>query len=153
MNHLHVWPLPDTHQLMLIVLQSAFRKYLTEKGVIATKDWIPVQAPLTQVQAFNRDGNSLPTIDNITIDWNSPLKTSPWNQETMCLLAADFHTKVKMGTYPTVTYDASCMSIDVLNHICTQKLFWTHQVCQQQAMIDSYPEEQQQDTILKHATI
>ena len=71
----------------------------------------------------------------------------------MCLLAADFHMKVKMGTYPTVTYDASCMSIDALNHICAQKLFWTHQVCQQQEMIDSYPEEQQQDTILKHATI
>ena len=53
MNHLHIWPLPNTHQLMLIVLQSAFRKYLTEKGVIATKDRIPVQASLTQVQAFN----------------------------------------------------------------------------------------------------
>ena len=60
----------------------------------------------------------------------------------MHLLAADFHMKVKMGTYPTVTYDASCMSIDALNHICAQKLFQTHQACQQQATIDSHPEGQ-----------
>ena len=84
MNHLHVWPLPDTCQLMLIVLQSAFRKYLTEKGVIATKDQIPVQAPLTQVQAFNRDGNSPPTIDNISIDWNCYSMDGPLSFSSTC---------------------------------------------------------------------
>ena len=69
-NHLHVWHiLTPGHQLM--VSQSAYRKYLTEKGVMTTrssKGLTPVQAPPNQVEAFNQDGSSLPTIESVTID-------------------------------------------------------------------------------------
>ena len=82
-----------------MVSQSAYRKYLTEKGVMTTrssKGLTPVQAPPNQVEAFNQDGSSLPTIESVTIDWTTSLKSFPWNQETVRLLAVDFHVKLKI---------------------------------------------------------
>ena len=105
----------------------------------SSKGPVPVQAPPNQVEAFNQDGSSPPTIENIAIDWTISLKSSPWNQETVWLLAADFHAKIKIGTYPTVVYDTNCMSIDVLGRLCIQKLSWTHDVCQEQVKVDSQP--------------
>ena len=97
-NHLHVWHiLTPGHQLM--VSQSAYRKYLTEKGVMTTrssKGLTPVQAPPNQVEAFNQDGSSPPTIESVAIDWTTSLKSSPWNQEMVHLLAVDFHVKLKI---------------------------------------------------------
>ena len=100
-----------------------------------------MQAPPNQVKAFNQDGSSPPTIKNITINWTTSLKSSPWNQEMVHLLAADFHAKIKIGTYPTVVYNANRMSADVLGRLCIQKLSWTHDTCRQQAEVDSQPIE------------
>jgi len=141
----------------LTVSQSAFRKYLTDKGVMTTQSsagQTPMQAPCNQVEAFDQDGSSPPMIKNIAIDWSSPLKSSPWNQEAIRLLAVDFHMRIKTGTYPTVVYDAKSMSIDALRHLCMQKLSWTHEACQQQVEIDSQPTiEKQQEAILKLSVI
>ena len=89
-----------------------------------------MQAPPNQVEAFNQDGSSPPTIKSVTINWTTSLKSSPWNQETVCLLAVDFHAKLKIGTYPTVVYDVNCMSVDALGRLCVQKLSQTHNACQ-----------------------
>ena len=102
---------------------------------------IPVQAPRNQVEAFNQDGSCPPTIENVTIDWTSSLSLSPWNQETIHLLAADFHLKIKMGAYPTVVYNADSMNVDTLCRLCMQKLSWTHDACQQQVEVHSQPIE------------
>ncbi|KAG6381508.1 hypothetical protein JVT61DRAFT_92 [Boletus reticuloceps] len=136
-------------------LHSALRKYLTEKGVMASpssKGPIPVALP-TQVQAFNRDRSSPPVIENVAMDWTSPLKTSPWNQETVRLLAMDFQAKIKMGTYTTVVYNDKSMSIDALCRICEQKLSRTHQAFRQQAMIGCHPTGEQPAAISKQRAI
>ncbi|KAG6372577.1 hypothetical protein JVT61DRAFT_7690 [Boletus reticuloceps] len=138
-------------------LHSAFRKYLTDKRVMTTassKDQIPAQAPSAQVQAFNRDRSSPPVIENVAIDWNSPLNSSPWNKETVRMLAIDFQAKLKTGTsYPTVPYDDKLMNLDFLCRICLQKLSRTHQTFRQQAVIDSQPAEQQAAGISKQCII
>jgi hypothetical protein len=100
-----------------------------------------MQAPPDQVKAFNQDGSSPPTVEKAAINWTSSLKTSPWNQEMVRLLAADFHVRIKMGRYPTVIYDADCMNIKALRHICMQKLSRTHDACRQQVGVDSQPIE------------
>ena len=154
-NHLHVWHfLTPGHQLM--VSQSAYRKYLTEKGVMTTrssKGLTPVQAPPNQVEAFNQDRSSPSTIKSVAIDWTTSLKSSPWNQETVHLLAADFHAKLKIGTYPTIVYDVNCMSVNTLGRLCVQKLSRTHDACRRQAEVDSQPIEQQQEAISKLSPI
>ena len=119
----------------------------------SSKGPVPVQAPPNQVEAFNQDGSSPPTIENIAIDWTTSLKSSPWNQETVRLLAADFHAKIKIGTYPTVVYDANRMSVDVLGRLCIQKLSRTHDACRQQAEVDSQPIERRQEAISKLSAI
>jgi len=73
------------------------------------------QPPPGQVQAFNQDGGSPPTFENIAINWQSSLKTSPWNQEVICLLAIDFQAKIRSGGHLAVTFDLQCMSVDALS--------------------------------------
>ena len=105
---------------------------MVEKGVMITqssKQQIPAQASSAQVAAFIRDRSFPPAIDNVAIDWKSSLKLSPWNQETIRLLAIDFQTKIKAGTYPTIIYDDKTMHANALSSICTQKLSWTLQAC------------------------
>ena len=100
-----------------------------------------MQAPPNQVEAFNQDGSSPPIIESVAINWTTSLKSSPWNQETVHLLAADFHAKLKIETYPTIVYNVNCMSVDALGCLCVQKLSRTHDACQQQAEVDSQPIE------------
>ena len=119
----------------------------------SSKQQIPAQAPSVQVAAFIQDGSSPPIIDNVAIDWQSSLKLSPWNQEIIRLLAVDFQTKIKAGTYPTIIYDNKTMHVNALSSICLQKLSQTLQACQQKAVIEACPNEQREDAILKQNAI
>ncbi|KAI9457282.1 hypothetical protein HD554DRAFT_2177765 [Boletus coccyginus] len=149
-------PGPHSHMNRL---HLAYRKYLTEKGVMVTQSSkgpapILMQAPHDEVQEFIQNRSSPPTIKIVAINWTSSLKISSWNQEMIHLLALDFHAKIKIGTYPTIIYDANCMSVNVLRHICVQKLSQSHDTCQQQVEVDIQPIiEQRQEAILKLYTI
>ncbi|KAF8550594.1 hypothetical protein OG21DRAFT_1525019 [Imleria badia] len=112
-------------------IQLAFHTYLRSKNVIeqSPKAALPPLASINAVQAFNRDGASPPTLDNIAMDWcYSPLKSSRWNSEVIMLLSVDFHRNLKDETYPDVAFDEDTMNLPAIRKLYEQKL-----ICMQQA--------------------
>lgn len=145
MNHLHVslalMPCPWTHPKDT---QTAFRRYLEQKGVMITQSGTVQNLAMPnpdQVRAFNHDAGSPPTIENISIDWKSSLKKSPWNQEVIRLLALDFQSEIQSGVYPSATYDPRTITIQALSQICSQKLSRTHRAYRQHGAMECNSDE------------
>jgi hypothetical protein len=97
------------------------------------------------VQAFNRDNESPPRLDNIAIDWNDSLRRSPWNIEAINLLVVDFQANIKTGTYASVIFDGDTMNLDDLHELCIDKLRHTHQAHRDHSKIEGFANSQERE--------
>ncbi|KAG2352804.1 hypothetical protein BDR07DRAFT_1497591 [Suillus spraguei] len=114
-NHLHV----------------AFRSYLREKKLLRGKHGsLPQSSPIESIQAFNRDHDCCPTLENLFIDWSDSLEKSSWNTELISLIVVDLQAKIRNGTYAQVLFHAEA-SLDNLRSLCIDKLRRTQYECRQ----------------------
>lgn len=97
------------------------------------------------VQAFNRDNESPPRLDNIAIDWNDSLRSSPWNTEVINLLVVDFQANIKTGSYASVIFDEDTMNLDDLRVLCIDKLRRTHQAHRDHSKIEGFANSQERE--------
>lgn len=97
------------------------------------------------IQAFNRDNESPPWLDNIAIDWNDSLRKSPWNTEVINLLVIDFQAKIKTGSYASIIFDKDMMNLDDLRILCINKLCRTHQAHHDHNKIEGFAHSQERE--------
>jgi hypothetical protein len=119
--------------------QVAFRSYLRDKRLLKGKDSsLPQSPPIETIQAFNRDHDCCPTLENPFMDWSDSLKKSSWNTEVINLLVIDFQARIRNGTYAQVLFHAEATSLDNLHSLCINKLCRTQYECRQHAQISNY---------------
>ncbi|KAG1858604.1 hypothetical protein C8R48DRAFT_674190 [Suillus tomentosus] len=127
-------------------LHDTFRKYLRDKRLLNSKNGpLPQSPPSQMVQAFNRDNESPPRLDNIAIDWNDSLRKSPWNTEVINLLVVDFQAKIKTGSYASILFDEDTMNLDDLRILCVDKLRRTHQAHRDHNKIEGFAHSQERE--------
>ncbi|KAG2744787.1 hypothetical protein P692DRAFT_20670034, partial [Suillus brevipes Sb2] len=103
-------------------LHDSFRKYLRDKRLLKFKNGSLPQSPSSQmVQAFNRDNESPPHLDNIAIDWNDSL------------------------SYASVIFDEDTMNLDGLRELCIDKLRRTHQAHRDHSKIEGFSNSQERE--------
>ncbi|KAG1846959.1 hypothetical protein C8R48DRAFT_779409 [Suillus tomentosus] len=110
------------------------------------QEWSTATIPPSQMaQAFNRDNESPPRLDNIAIDWNDSLRKSPWNTEVINLLVVDFQAKIKTGSYASILFDKDMMNLDDLRILCVDKLRRTHQAHRDHNKIKGFAHSQERE--------
>ncbi|KAF9236805.1 hypothetical protein BU15DRAFT_63733 [Melanogaster broomeanus] len=106
-------------------LHKALCDYLRQKKIIpsGSKGELPASALADTVLAFNQDGASPPSLENIALDWSCcPLTSSRWNSEAIAILTLDFYNHLKAGAYQGVIFDEHSMNLPGIRKICEQKL-------------------------------
>jgi hypothetical protein len=123
-NFFHVSdrPIYKGARVFITAAQNAFRSFLRSKGLLPlASEPLPPQVPIDVLQAFERDGQPIPDVTNIQLDWQTSLIKSKWNRQATCLLAEAFLCALQAGEYPEVKY-SSTMTLESVTKTCIRKL-------------------------------
>jgi hypothetical protein len=99
----------------------------------AEKPALPPSASCEDIKAYETDGKGGPTLPGIRLDWESPLRSSTWNNAAITLLVNGFRSEIKKEK--DVEYDHQTMSLDVLKKLCATKLGRTQKAVRREATL------------------
>ena len=94
---------------------------------------MPPSASCEDIKAYEVDGTGGPTLPGIRLDWESPLRSSTWNDAAITLLANGFRSEIKKDK--NVEYDHQTMNLNALKKLCATKLGRTQKAVRREAAL------------------